>query len=149
MLEEGFDPGHVVVVLEEDEARREGTGSQKQTTHCLQASLKRVDRRNTLIGVRCDVRQPADEAAAAAGEQQEDNKVDPVAGKALIEKKSQKMQVKQEQAQWDQDTRIHHRSHDDQVGPAGDPGRDLRRRILLEVQVGEEQAGMTRPNGDV
>ena len=30
-----------------------------------------------------------------------------MAGKALIEKKSQKMQVKQEQAQWDQDTRIH------------------------------------------
>ena len=77
------------------------------------------------------------------------SKVDPVAGKALIDKKSQKMQVKQEQAQWGLDTRIHHPSHDDQKGPAGDPGRECVRKILLEVQVGEVQAGKTRPNGDV
>ena len=87
-------------------------------------------------------------AAAAAERGESKVGVDPVAGKALIEKKSQKMQVKQEQAPWDRGTRIHHRSHDDQFGPAGDPGRDVR-RILLEVQVGEEQAGKTRPNGDV
>lgn len=74
--------------------------------------------------------------------------VDPVAGKALSEKKSQKMQVKQGLSQWDLDTRIRHRSHDDRMGPGGDPGRDVR-RILLEVQVGEEQAGKTRPNADV
>lgn len=74
--------------------------------------------------------------------------VDPVAGKGLIDKKSQKMQVRQGQALWGLDTRIHHRSHDDQLGPEGDPGRDVR-KILLEVQVGEEQAGKTRPNGDV
>lgn len=40
--------------------------------------------------------------------------VDPVSGKALTDKKSQKMQVKQEQAQWGLGTRIHHPSHDDQ-----------------------------------
>ena len=77
------------------------------------------------------------------------SKVDPVAGKALIDKKSQKMQVKQEQAQWGLDTRIHHPSHDDQKGQAGDPDRECVRKILLEVQVGEVQAGKTRPNGDV
>lgn len=83
--------------------------------------------------------------AAAGGR----SMVDPVAGKALSDKKSQKKQVKQGQAQWGLDTRTHHPSHDDQKGPAGDPGRECVRRILLEVQVGEVQAGKTRPNGDV
>lgn len=78
---------------------------------------------------------------------EEDNMVDPVAGKALIEKKSQKTQVRRGLNQWGLGTRTHHRSHDDQKGPEGDPGRDVR-RILREVQVGEEQAGKTRPNGD-
>ena len=86
----------------------------------------------------------AEVAAAAEG----DSKVDPVAGKALSEKKSQMKQEKQGLGPWGLDTRIHHRSHDDQKGSQGDPDRDVR-KILLEVQVGEEQAGKTRPNGDV
>ena len=85
-------------------------------------------------------------AALAAGDRY---MVDPVSGKALIDKKSQKMQVKREQALWGLDTRIHHRSHDDQMGPAGDPDRECVRNILLGVEmVGEVQAGKTRPNGD-
>ena len=86
---------------------------------------------------------------AAVVAEEDRNMVDPVAGKALTEKKSQMKQVKRGQAQWGLDTRILHLSHDDQKGPAGDPGRECVRKILLEVQVGEVQAGKTRPNGDV
>ena len=96
---------------------------------------------------RCDERAAAAAAVVVAAEE-EDNMVDPVAGKALSDKKSQMKQVKQGLSPWGLDTRIHHPSHDDQKGPQGDPDRDVR-KILLEVQVGEEQAGKTRPNGDV
>lgn len=84
-------------------------------------------------------------AAAAAGDSMD---LDPVAGKELIDKKSQMMQVKQEQGQLGLDTHTPHRSHGGQLRPEDDPGRD-ERSTLLEVQVGEEQAGKTRPNGDV
>ena len=89
-------------------------------------------------------------AAAVAAAKVEDNKdwEDPVAGKELIDKKSQMMQVKQEQGQLGLDTHMPHRSHGDRLRPEDDPGRDVR-STLLEVQVGEEQAGKTRPNGDV
>lgn len=83
--------------------------------------------------------------AAAVGEDSMD--LDPVAGKELIDKKSQMMQVKQGQGQLGLDTHMPHRSHGDQLRPEDDPGRD--ESTLLEVQVGEEQAGKTRPNGDV
>ena len=105
-------------------------------------------RRNTPTEATIDAELAAAVPAAAVVEGGRST-VDPVAGKALIDKKSQKMQVKQERAQWGLGTRIHHPSHDDQEGPAGDPGRECVRNILLEVQVGEVQAGMTRPNGDV
>ena len=87
-------------------------------------------------------------AAAAAAEGGDSKDWDPVAGKELIDKKSQMMQVKQEQGQLGLDTHMPHRSHGDRLRPAADPGRD-ERSTLLEVQVGEEQAGKTRPNGDV
>ncbi len=87
-------------------------------------------------------------AAVVAAEEEDSKDWDPVAGKELIEKKSQMMQVKQGQGQLGLGTHMPHRSHGDQLRPEDDPGRD-ERRTLLEVQVGEEQAGMTRPNGDV
>ena len=87
-------------------------------------------------------------AAVAAAEEQGSTDSDPVAGKELIDKKSQMMQVKQGQGQLGLDTHTPHRSHDDQLRPEDDPGRN-ERSTLLEVQVGEEQAGKTRPNGDV
>ena len=87
-------------------------------------------------------------AAAAVAEEQDSMDSDPVAGKELIDKKSQMMQVKQGQGQLGLDTHMPHRSHDDQLRPEDDPGRN-ERSTLLEVQVGEEQAGKTRPNGDV
>ena len=88
-------------------------------------------------------------AAAVAAAEGEDNKdLDPVAGKELIDKKSQMTQVKQGQGQLGLGTHMPHRSHGDQLRPEDDPGRD-ERSTLLEVQVGEEQAGKTRPNGDV
>ena len=101
----------------------------------------------------CDVLAVAAAAAvvgaAVAAAAVEDNKdLDPVAGKELIDKKSQMMQVKQEQGQLGLDTHMPHRSHGDRLRPEDDPGRDVR-STLLEVQVGEEQAGKTRPNGDV
>ena len=87
-------------------------------------------------------------AAAVAAEEGDSTDSDPVAGKELIDKKSQMMQVKQEQGQLGLDTHMPHRSHGDQLRPEDDPGRG-ERSTLLEVQVGEEQAGKTRPNGDV
>ena len=105
-------------------------------------------RRNMPIEGRIGAEQAAAVPAAVVAEGGR-SMVDPVAGKALTEKKSQMKQVKQGQAQWDLDTRILHPSHDGQKGPAGDPGRECVRKILLEVQVGEVQAGKTRPNGDV
>lgn len=119
---------------------RRGRCNQKLRTGYLQASPKRADHTNTPTAARFDVQELHLEVAAAAGERG-GNKVDPVAGKALIEKKSQKKQVRQERAPWDQGTRIHHRSHDD-------PGRDVR-RILLGGQVWGEQVENSRPNGDV
>jgi len=119
----------------------------RQTRCFREASPKHADRTSMRTGARYD-EVAALAAAAAVAAAGEDNMVDPVAGKALIEKKSQKMQVRQGLSQWGLDTRTHHRSHDDQKGPEGDPDRDVR-RILLEVQVGEERAGKTRPNGDV
>lgn len=86
--------------------------------------------------------------AAAAAEEEDSKDLDPVAGKELIDKKSQMMQVKQGQGQLGLGTHTPHRSHGGQLRPEDDPGRD-ERSILLEVQVGEEQAGKTRPNGDV
>ena len=117
-------------------------------------SQRHVHRMNRPIEAMRDVRvvpaaAAAVVAAAAAVAEGEDNKdLDPVAGKELIEKKSQMMQVKQGQGQLGLDTHMPHRSHGGQTRPEDDPGRD-ERNILLEVQVGEEQAGKTRPNGDV
>ena len=85
---------------------------------------------------------------AAAAEREDSKDLDPVAGKELIDKKSQMMQVKRGQGQLGLDTHMPHRSHGDRLRPEDDPGRD-ERSILLEVQVGEEQAGKTRPNGAV
>ncbi len=148
-LEEAFDLDLLVATLEEDvgllgkytrqTAKKRFRGESPKHEEC---------RRNMLIEGRIGVELAAAVPAAvvAVGGR---SMVDPVAGKALIDKKSQKMQVKQGQAQWGLDTRIRHPSHDDQKGPAGDPGRECVRRILLEVQVGEVQAGKTRPNGDV
>lgn len=97
----------------------------------------------------CDVRAVAAVVAAVAAVEGEDSKdLDPVAGKELIDKKSQMMQVKQGQGQLGLGTHMPHRSHGDQWKPEGGPDRD-ERSILLEVQVGEEQAGKTRPNADV
>ena len=87
-------------------------------------------------------------AAAAAAEGEDNKDWNPVAGKELIDKKSQMTQVKRGQGQLGLDTHMPHRSHGDQLRPEDDPGRD-ERSTLLEVQVGEEQAGKTRPNGDV
>ena len=87
-------------------------------------------------------------AVVAAAEGEDSKDLDPVAGKELIDKKSQMMQVKQGQGQLGLDTHMPHPSHGDQLRPEDDPGRD-ERNTLLEVQVGEEQAGKTRPNGDV
>lgn len=87
-------------------------------------------------------------AVAAAAEEEDSKDWDPVAGKELIDKKSQMMQVKQGQGQLGLDTHMPHWSHGDQLRPEADPGRD-ERSTLLEVQVGEEQAGKTHPNGDV
>lgn len=86
------------------------------------ASPMHADRTNTRTAARNDeLAAPAAAAAAAvvvvvaaAAAVGEDNMVDPVAGKALIEKKSQKMQVRQGLSPWGLDTRIHYRSHDDQ-----------------------------------
>lgn len=104
------------------------------------------------IEAMCDVLAGAAAAAVAgavAAVEGEDSKdLDPVAGKELIDKKSQMMQVKQGQGQLGLDTHMPHRSHGDQLRPEDDPGRG-ERSTLLEVQVGEEQAGKTRPNGDV
>lgn len=127
-----------------------GSCTPRQTRCFREASPKHADRTSRRTAARCD--EPSALAAAAVvavvAADGEDNMVDPVAGKALIEKKSQKTQVRQGLNQWGLGTRTPHRSHDDQKGPEGDPDRDVR-RILLEVQVGEEQAGKTRPNGDV
>lgn len=107
---------------------------------------------NRPIEATCDVLAAA--AAAVAGEaaaaaEEEDNKdLDPVAGKELIDKKSQMMQVKRGQGRLGRGTHMPHWSHGGQLRPEDDPDRD-ERSILLEVQVGEEQAGKTRPNGDV
>ena len=113
----------------------------------------RHDRMNRRTEAMCDVLAVAAAAAvvgaAVADAEVEDSKdLDPVAGKELIDKKSQMTQVKQEQGQLGLDTHMPHRSHGDRLRPEDDPGRDVR-STLLEVQVGEEQAGKTRPNGDV
>jgi len=130
---------------------RLGSCTPRQTRYFREASLKHADRTSMRTAARYDelaALAAAAVVAVAVAADGEDNMVDPVAGKALIEKKSQKTQVRQGLNQWDLGTRNPHRSHDDQKGPEGDPDRDVR-RILLEVQVGEEQAGKTRPNGDV
>ena len=81
---------------------------------CFRAvSPKHEHRRNKPIVAKFDAEQAVAVPAAAVAEGGR-NMVDPVSGKALTDKKSQKMQVKQEQAQWGLGTRIHHPSHDDQ-----------------------------------
>ena len=78
------------------------------TKRCHVASRKHADRTSTRTAATY-----GEVVAAVTGEQ--DNTVDPVVvGKALFEKKSQMKQVRQGLSQWDRDTRIHHRSHDDQ-----------------------------------
>lgn len=52
--------------------------------------------------------------AVAAAEEEDNTDFDPVAGKELIDKKSQMMQVKQRQGQLGLDTHMPHRSHGDQ-----------------------------------
>ena len=121
--------------------------------YCHEANLRRVHRMSMQIEAMRDVLAVAAAAAAvaravAAAEAEDSKDWDPVAGKELIDKKSQMMQVKQGQGQLGLDTRMPHRSYGDQLRPEADPGRD-ERSTLLEVQVGEEQAGKTRPNGDV
>lgn len=129
-----------------------GSCRQKRTRCFREASLRHVHRMSRPTEATCDVLAVAAAAvveaavAVAAGEDSMD--LNPVAGKELIEKKSQMMQVKQGQGQLGLDTHMPHRSHGDQLRPEDDPGRD-ERSTLLEVQVGEEQAGKTRPNGDV
>ena len=148
-LEEAFDLDLLVARLEEDVSLLSKCTQQTAKKRFRGESPKHEQyRKNTRIVGRIGVELAAAVAAAvvAAGGR---SMVDPVAGKALTDKKSQKKQVKQGQAQWGLDIRTHHPSHDDQKGPAGDPGRECVRRILLEVQVGEVQAGKTRPNGDV
>ena len=87
-------------------------GIQTATKYFREASPKHEHRRNMRIAAKIDAEQAvAVPAAVAEGGR---NMVDPVSGKALTDKKSQKMQVKQERAQWDLGTRIHHPSHDDQ-----------------------------------
>lgn len=131
---------------------RLGNCRQKPRMCFHEASPKHVLRMSRPIEAMRDVLAAAAAAAAvvaAAVAEGEDSKDwDPVAGKELIEKKSQMMQVKQEQGQLGLDTHMPHRSHGDQLRPEDDPGRD-EWSTLLEVQVGEEQAGKTRPNGDV
>lgn len=117
------------------------------------ASLRHVHRMSRPTEATCDVLALAAAAAvvvgaAAVAAEEDSMDLDPVAGKELIDKKSQMMQVKQGQGQLGLDTHMPHRSHGDQLRPEDDPGRD-ERSTLLEVQVGEEQAGKTRPNGDV
>lgn len=131
-----------------------GSCRQKRTRCFREASLRHVHRMSRPTEATCDVLAVAvavvvvvvGAVAIAAGEDSMD--LDPVAGKELIDKKSQMMQVKQGQGQLGLDTHMPHRSHGDQLRPEDDPGRD-ERSTLLEVQVGEEQAGKTRPNGDV
>ena len=130
-----------------------GNCRQKPRRCYREASLTHVHRKSRLTEATYDVLAVAAVAAAvaagvAAAGGQDSKDSDPVAGKELIEKKSQMMQVKQEQGQLGLDTHMPHRSHGDQLRPEDDPGRD-ERSTLLEVQVGEEQAGKTRPNGDV
>ena len=125
---------------------------QRPMRYFREASLRHEHRMSRRTEAMCDVLAVAAAAAvvgAAVAAAVEDNKdLDPVAGKELIDKKSQMMQVKQEQGQLGLDTHMPHRSHGDRLRPEDDPGRDVR-STLLEVQVGEEQAGKTRPNGDV
>ena len=128
-----------------------GNCRQKRRRCFRGASLRRVHRMSRRIEAKRDelaVAAAAAAAAVAAAEGEDSKDLDPVAGKELIDKKSQTMQVKQGQGQLGLDTHMPHRSHGDQLRPEDDPGRD-ERSTLLEVQVGEEQAGKTRPNGDV
>lgn len=130
-----------------------GSCRQKPRRCFREVSLRHVHRKSRPIEATCDVLPVAAAAAAvaaavAAADGGDSKDSDPVAGKELIDKKSQMTQVKQEQGQLGLGTHMPHRSHGDQLRPEDDPGRD-ERSILLEVQVGEEQAGKTRPNGDV
>ena len=137
-----------------------GSCRQKRRMCFREASLRHVHRMSRPTEAMRDVLAVAAAAAAVAAavvavaaavdaaEGEDSKDWDPVAGKELIDKKSQMMQVKQGQGQLGLDTHMPHRSHGDQLRPEDDPGRD-ERSTLLEVQVGEEQAGKTRPNGDV
>lgn len=128
-----------------------GNCRQKRMRCFREASPRHVHRMSRPIEAMCDVLAGAAAAVAgavAAVEGEDSKDLDPVAGKELIDKKSQMMQVKQGQGQLGLDTHMPHRSHGDQLRPEDDPGRG-ERSTLLEVQVGEEQAGKTRPNGDV
>ena len=125
---------------------RPGTYTQKQKKCYHGASRKHEHHRSKLTTVaRHDVLVVVAVVAAAEGE---DSKVDPAAGKELIDKKSQMTQVKLGQAQLGLGTHIHHPSHDDQLRPEDDPGRDVR-KTLLEVQVQVGEAEKSRSNEDV
>lgn len=119
-----------------------GSCRRKRKRCFREATLRHVHRTNRPIEATRGV------LAGAAAEGEDNKDLDPVAGKELIDKKSQMTQVKQGQGQLGLGTHMPHRSHGDQLRPEDDPGRD-ERSTLLEVQVGEEQAGKTRPNGDV
>ena len=91
---------------------------QKQTRRFREASLRHVHRRSRPIAATCDelaavaAAVVGGEVAAAEGEDSTD--FDPVAGKELIDKKSQMTQVKQGQGQLGLGTHMPHRSHGDQ-----------------------------------
>lgn len=115
-LEEAFVPDLLVAALEEDVGHLGSWCTQKRRKCFHEGSPKHEHRRSKPTVVRNDegLAQAAAGAAVVAGAAEDRSKVDPVAGKELIDMKSQKMQVRLGHAQWGLDTRIHHRSHDDQ-----------------------------------
>ena len=126
-----------------------GSCTQKQKRYSREANRRHERRKSTLTVVRYDVQVVVVivvvVVVVVGGE---DNKVDPAVGKELIDKKSQMTRVKLERVQSGLDTHIRHRSHDDQMWPEDDPGRDVR-KTLLEVQVQVGEAEKTRRNEDV
>ena len=91
---------------------------QKRTRCFREASLRPVHRRSRRIAATRDelavVAAAVVEGEVAAAEGEDSTDFDPVAGKELIDKKSQMTQVKQGQGQLGLDTHMPHRSHDDQ-----------------------------------